>query len=86
MLQGWIQIALTLLILVAVTPLFGRYMARVFQEMGNTIIERQNGMKSQLSKMREEKDEAKKAALSLQTGQTYSLPSLLSRSRAARSK
>ena len=61
-------------------------MARVFQEMGNTIIERQNGMKSQLSKMREEKDEAKKAALSLQTGQTYSLPSLLSRSRAARSK
>ena len=32
MLQGWIQIALTLLILVAITPLFGRYMARVFQE------------------------------------------------------
>lgn len=32
MLQGWIQIALTLLILVAITPFFGRYMARVFQE------------------------------------------------------
>lgn len=32
MLQGWIQIALTLLIVVAITPLFGRYMARVYQE------------------------------------------------------
>lgn len=32
MLQGWIQVALTLLILVAITPFFGRYMARVFQE------------------------------------------------------
>ncbi|MUG98359.1 potassium-transporting ATPase subunit A [Scytonema sp. UIC 10036] len=32
MLQGWIEIALTLLIVVALTPLFGRYMARVFQE------------------------------------------------------
>jgi K+-transporting ATPase ATPase A chain len=30
MLQGWIQIALTLLIIVAITPFFGRYMARVF--------------------------------------------------------
>lgn len=32
MLQGWIQIALTLLIVVALTPFFGRYMARVYQE------------------------------------------------------
>ncbi|MBD2775624.1 potassium-transporting ATPase subunit KdpA [Iningainema tapete] len=32
MLQGWIQIALTLLIVVAITPLFGRYIARVFLE------------------------------------------------------
>jgi K+-transporting ATPase ATPase A chain len=32
MLHGWMQIALTLLILVAITPFFGRYMARVFQE------------------------------------------------------
>lgn len=32
MLQGWIQITLTLLILVAITPFFGKYMARVFQE------------------------------------------------------
>ncbi len=32
MLQGWIQIALTLLIVVAITPIFGRYMARVYQE------------------------------------------------------
>ncbi|MBW4522948.1 MAG: potassium-transporting ATPase subunit A [Scytolyngbya sp. HA4215-MV1] len=32
MLQGWIQIAMTLLILVAITPFLGRYMARVFQE------------------------------------------------------
>jgi K+-transporting ATPase ATPase A chain len=32
MLQGWIQIALTLLIVVAITPFFGRYMARVFQD------------------------------------------------------
>ena len=30
MLQGWIQIALTLLIVVAITPLLGGYMARVF--------------------------------------------------------
>ncbi|MGG6265834.1 potassium-transporting ATPase subunit KdpA [Leptolyngbya sp. AN03gr2] len=30
MLQGWIQITLTLLIVVAITPFFGRYMARVF--------------------------------------------------------
>lgn len=30
MLQGWIQIALTLLIVVAITPFFGRYMARIF--------------------------------------------------------
>lgn len=32
MLQGWIQIALTILIIVAITPFFGRYIARVFQE------------------------------------------------------
>lgn len=32
MLQGWIQIALTLLIVIAITPLFGRYIAQVFQE------------------------------------------------------
>ena len=32
MLQGLVQIALTLLIVVAITPLFGRYMARVFLE------------------------------------------------------
>ncbi|MBM0745030.1 potassium-transporting ATPase subunit A (plasmid) [Phormidium sp. CLA17] len=30
MLQGWIQIGLTLLIVVAITPFFSRYMARVF--------------------------------------------------------
>ena len=30
MLQGWIQIALTLLIVVAITPFFGRYMACMF--------------------------------------------------------
>jgi potassium-transporting ATPase potassium-binding subunit len=30
MLEGWIQIALTLLIIVAITPLFGGYMARVY--------------------------------------------------------
>ncbi|MFK0731174.1 MAG: potassium-transporting ATPase subunit KdpA [Gloeotrichia echinulata GP01] len=30
MLQGWIQIALTLIIVIATTPLFGRYMARVY--------------------------------------------------------
>ncbi|MBD2060053.1 potassium-transporting ATPase subunit A [Oculatella sp. FACHB-28] len=32
MLQGWIQIALTLLIVVALTPFFGRYLAKVFME------------------------------------------------------
>ena len=30
MLQGWLQIALTLLIVLAITPFFGGYMARVF--------------------------------------------------------
>ncbi|GAB4345157.1 MAG: potassium-transporting ATPase subunit KdpA [Leptolyngbyaceae cyanobacterium] len=30
MLQGWIQIALTILIVVAITPFFGGYMARVY--------------------------------------------------------
>lgn len=38
MLQGWMQIAITLLIILAITPFFGRYMARVF--MGQkTILE-----------------------------------------------
>lgn len=38
MLQGWIQIAITLLIVLAIMPLFGRYLARVF--MGQkTILE-----------------------------------------------
>ncbi len=32
MLQGWIQIALTILIVVAITPFLGGYMARVYQE------------------------------------------------------
>ncbi len=32
MLQGWIQITLTLVIIVAITPIFGRYIARVFLE------------------------------------------------------
>ncbi|MBW4429305.1 MAG: potassium-transporting ATPase subunit A [Nostoc desertorum CM1-VF14] len=32
MLQGWIQIALTLLIVIATTPLLGKYIARVFME------------------------------------------------------
>jgi K+-transporting ATPase ATPase A chain len=31
MLQGWIQIALTLFIVLAITPFFGSYMAKVFQ-------------------------------------------------------
>jgi K+-transporting ATPase ATPase A chain len=30
--QGWLQIVLTLLIIVAITPFLGRYMARVFME------------------------------------------------------
>ena len=59
-------------------------MARVFQEMGSTIVERQNGMKSQLRKLREEKDEAKKMAIASQMGQGNSLQSILNRSRAAR--
>jgi potassium-transporting ATPase potassium-binding subunit len=32
MLLGWIQIALTILIFIVITPFFGRYMARVYQE------------------------------------------------------
>jgi potassium-transporting ATPase potassium-binding subunit len=39
MLQGWIQIALTLLVIVVITPFFGRYMARVYQEQA-TILDR----------------------------------------------
>jgi nitrate/nitrite-specific signal transduction histidine kinase len=61
-------------------------MARVFQDMGSTIAERQNGMKSQLSKLRKEKDEAKKMAIASQMGQGDSLQSILSRARAARHK
>ena len=38
MLEGWIQIVLTLLIVVALTPFFGRYMARVYQEQ-NTFLD-----------------------------------------------
>ena len=30
MLQGWIQIALTLLIVLIMTPILGRYIARIF--------------------------------------------------------
>ncbi len=61
-------------------------MARVFQEMGNTIAERQQGMLSQLHKLRLEKDEAKKAAIASQMGQTNSLQLILQRSRAVREK
>ena len=32
MIQGWIQIALTLLIVVGITPILGKYMARIYQE------------------------------------------------------
>ncbi|BBC26980.1 cache domain-containing protein [Pseudanabaena sp. ABRG5-3] len=61
-------------------------MARVFQEMGSTIYERQQGMKSQLRKLRAEKDEAKKAAIASQMGQSNSLQLILSRARAVRNK
>jgi potassium-transporting ATPase potassium-binding subunit len=37
MLQGWFQIALTLLIVVAITPFFGGYMARVYQEQSTIL-------------------------------------------------
>ncbi|MCA6611065.1 MAG: HAMP domain-containing protein [Pseudanabaena sp. M158S2SP1A06QC] len=60
-------------------------MARVFQEMGSTVAERNQGLKLQLNKLREDNDEAKKAAMSLSTG-SNSLKSILSRARAARSK
>jgi potassium-transporting ATPase potassium-binding subunit len=39
MLQGWIQIALTLSIVMVITPFFGRYMARVYQEQ-TTLLDR----------------------------------------------
>jgi len=39
MLEGWIQIILTLLIVVVITPFFGRYMARVYQEQ-STFLDR----------------------------------------------
>ncbi len=61
-------------------------MARVFQEMGSTIAERNHGLKTQLNKLREDNDEAKKAAMNSSVGSQNSLKSILSRSRAARSK
>ncbi|NMF59702.1 PDC sensor domain-containing protein [Pseudanabaena yagii] len=61
-------------------------MARVFQEMGSTIAERNHGLKTQLNKLREDNDEAKKAAMNSSMGSQNSLKSILSRSRAARSK
>ncbi|MFM7887780.1 MAG: HAMP domain-containing protein [Pseudanabaena sp.] len=61
-------------------------MARVFQEMGNTIYVRQQGMKSQLHKLRQEKDEAKKAAIASQKGQSNSLQLILNRARSVRNK
>jgi hypothetical protein len=60
-------------------------MARVFQEMGSTVAERNQGLKLQLNKLREDNDEAKKAAMSLSMG-SNSLKSILSRARAARNK
>ena len=61
-------------------------MARVIQVMGSTISDRNQGMKSQLKKLREENDKAKKIAMSASSGQNNSLQSILSRSRSARSK
>ena len=61
-------------------------MARVFQEMGSTVAERQQGMLSQLHKLRAEKDEAKKAAIASQMGKNNSLQLILQRSRAVREK
>jgi len=61
-------------------------MAQVFQEMGNTITERQSGMKSQLSELREEKDKAKMTANDSQMGLNNWAQSIVSRSRAARNK
>ena len=61
-------------------------MARVIQVMGSTISDRNQGMKSQLKKLREENDNAKKIAMSASSGQNNSLQSILSRSRSARSK
>lgn len=59
-------------------------MARVFQEMGSTIAERQNGMKGQLFKLRQEKDEAKKEVIRSRIEQSQSLQALLTRARASR--
>lgn len=39
MLQGWIQIAMTILIVIGITPIFGNYMALVFQQK-RTILDR----------------------------------------------
>jgi len=61
-------------------------MAQVFQEMGNTITERQSGMKSQLSELREEKDKAKMTANDSQMGLNNWAQSIVSRSRSARNK
>ena len=38
MLQGWVQIGITLLLIVAIAPIFGRYIARVFLSQ-KTILE-----------------------------------------------
>lgn len=61
-------------------------MARVFQGMGNAVVDRQEGMKSQLEKLRKEKEEASKLASDPRSGKTNSLQSILSRARAARNQ
>lgn len=61
-------------------------MARLFQEMGNTITERHSGMKNQLSKLREEKEKATMAIIDSQMGLNNWAKSILSRSRSARNK
>ena len=46
MLQGWLQIALFLAVLVALTPLLGGYMARVYTRRARPPLARRSGRSS----------------------------------------
>ncbi|MEE3719089.1 cache and HAMP domain-containing protein [Tumidithrix elongata RA019] len=59
-------------------------MARVFQRMGNVVFAREKGMKDQMSKLRQESDKAKKAAMAAKMGQTNDLQNLLTKARSVR--
>jgi HAMP domain-containing protein len=59
-------------------------MSRVFQRMGNVVFAREKGMIDQLSQLRQESDQAKKAAMAAKIGQSNDLQNLLTKARSVR--